>query len=568
MATQIKYRRGSSVEHETFTGAIGEITVDTTTNTLVVHDGVTVGGKRQDKLYNKTFETVSELQSSKGLKVGDTVWIGERGWYFDVTSTETPDTFAIIDIDGSLQAKVRPISGFIGIEACGALPDPLFDSKPVISSAWGRGKLAKFFTTSTFYLGSQVVYPSNARELHGMQAAPFASNTSLAPMDDTFADVSLIDMNENGSSSASTGGQHNRLVDISIVGGMSDYQDIEDPLVDLIGVRGDQTIDGCNMVNVTFRNCGKPFQFTGWKHAHEKITVYQCHTGGDLSSTNSSVIDKYNIQTCYKNWGVLSGCTINDATIQQGNEWQRVADDIGMRCSNNVNFTGYLYTEGANAQIYVEDGETVTAEKWDMGFAILLSGSYGSSNMRVGEGSSIIVRGGKSGGAKSFLISGSPDLAENIHLDIEPTDGRFINSATGDELPNCPNLFARRTYGQISRVNNYNEITLPVYDIGISTVTLWDQFATPSTLPFGGEIEVHVGGSNSYDLYKVDFTDSTVQSDLVTINTIFRNVGGSGDNNINLSYAANVLTAQGRKSDQKIGVKVSAYGSMWPRPIV
>ena len=44
MSRQIQFRRGTTMEHETFTGAIGEVTVDTTTKTLRVHDGETVGG--------------------------------------------------------------------------------------------------------------------------------------------------------------------------------------------------------------------------------------------------------------------------------------------------------------------------------------------------------------------------------------------------------------------------------------------------------------------------------------------------------------------------------------------
>ena len=44
MSTQIKRRSGTTVEHSTFTGAAAEVTVDTTLNTLVVHDGSTAGG--------------------------------------------------------------------------------------------------------------------------------------------------------------------------------------------------------------------------------------------------------------------------------------------------------------------------------------------------------------------------------------------------------------------------------------------------------------------------------------------------------------------------------------------
>lgn len=42
--TQVQLRRGTTTQHSTFTGAEGEVTVDTTKDTLVVHDGATVGG--------------------------------------------------------------------------------------------------------------------------------------------------------------------------------------------------------------------------------------------------------------------------------------------------------------------------------------------------------------------------------------------------------------------------------------------------------------------------------------------------------------------------------------------
>lgn len=44
MSKQIQFRRGTASEHTTFTGAIGEITMDTTAKTLRLHDGGTPGG--------------------------------------------------------------------------------------------------------------------------------------------------------------------------------------------------------------------------------------------------------------------------------------------------------------------------------------------------------------------------------------------------------------------------------------------------------------------------------------------------------------------------------------------
>ena len=44
MARQVQLRRGTTAEHSTFTGAVGEVTVDTDKDVAVVHDGVTAGG--------------------------------------------------------------------------------------------------------------------------------------------------------------------------------------------------------------------------------------------------------------------------------------------------------------------------------------------------------------------------------------------------------------------------------------------------------------------------------------------------------------------------------------------
>ena len=44
MAKKLQLRRGTTTQHNSFTGAEGEVTVDTTKDSLVVHDGSTQGG--------------------------------------------------------------------------------------------------------------------------------------------------------------------------------------------------------------------------------------------------------------------------------------------------------------------------------------------------------------------------------------------------------------------------------------------------------------------------------------------------------------------------------------------
>ena len=43
-AFALQLRRGTTAEHSAFTGLVGEVTIDTTKDTIVVHDGTTVGG--------------------------------------------------------------------------------------------------------------------------------------------------------------------------------------------------------------------------------------------------------------------------------------------------------------------------------------------------------------------------------------------------------------------------------------------------------------------------------------------------------------------------------------------
>ena len=58
MATQVQFRRGTTAEHSGFKGADGEVTVDTSLKTVVIHDALTNGGfplLRQDGT-NSVFE--------------------------------------------------------------------------------------------------------------------------------------------------------------------------------------------------------------------------------------------------------------------------------------------------------------------------------------------------------------------------------------------------------------------------------------------------------------------------------------------------------------------------------
>jgi len=66
MAKQLQLRRGTTAQHASFTGLVGEVTVDTDKDTLVVHDGSTAKGRRckmEVKGQNKPFMQSSTNQA-------------------------------------------------------------------------------------------------------------------------------------------------------------------------------------------------------------------------------------------------------------------------------------------------------------------------------------------------------------------------------------------------------------------------------------------------------------------------------------------------------------------------
>ena len=80
MSTQVQYRRGTAVQVAAFTGAIGEIILDTTNWVVTIADGTTVGGQVQvglnstqtisNKVYNGTASTITGNITGGNLNTG------------------------------------------------------------------------------------------------------------------------------------------------------------------------------------------------------------------------------------------------------------------------------------------------------------------------------------------------------------------------------------------------------------------------------------------------------------------------------------------------------------------
>ena len=90
---RVQLRRGTTAENDAFTGAVGEITVDTQTNTVRVHNGATAGGQdllRTDMANNENI--TSDLNVTGSITIGpalgaNTITLGQAGSTIEIPGT-------------------------------------------------------------------------------------------------------------------------------------------------------------------------------------------------------------------------------------------------------------------------------------------------------------------------------------------------------------------------------------------------------------------------------------------------------------------------------------------------
>jgi hypothetical protein len=101
MAKVVQRRRGTTSEHSSFVGLVGEITVNTTTKTAVVHDGTTAGGFALARSDGTNLSTAAGTISGASL-VGNSIGIGQLnvadGTAGQVLSTDGSANLSFINV--------------------------------------------------------------------------------------------------------------------------------------------------------------------------------------------------------------------------------------------------------------------------------------------------------------------------------------------------------------------------------------------------------------------------------------------------------------------------------------
>jgi hypothetical protein len=116
MSTQVQYRRGTATQNNAFTGALAEITVDTTNLTLRVHDGINPGGSN--------IATVAYVDNAIGSLSANSIADGTSN-----VRIVTPNGNVAVSVGGNanvgvftssglvVTGSIEATNGFIGLDA-------------------------------------------------------------------------------------------------------------------------------------------------------------------------------------------------------------------------------------------------------------------------------------------------------------------------------------------------------------------------------------------------------------------------------------------------------------------
>lgn len=155
MATQVQFRGGSTSEHSTFTGAAREITVDTTLNTVVVHDGATAGGH--------------PLANKNNPRFTGNVGIGTTSPTSDLEIEKT--TSASLEVGNTVGQRVRIEGGSSGIS---------FTTPNALNMTFGTSNTERLRITSSGNVGigtSSPSYPLDVKRSSAGNVAAFTGST-------------------------------------------------------------------------------------------------------------------------------------------------------------------------------------------------------------------------------------------------------------------------------------------------------------------------------------------------------------------------------------------------------
>jgi FtsH-binding integral membrane protein len=173
MPTTVQFRRGTTAQNNAFTGANGEISVDTTDGRLVVHDGSTAGGSRQALASETIFRVIADDSTGIYLQ-GGTDELRISGGNGISTSTDSGGSLTI-SLDGNI-TTVNTISSADSTSVTIADNANIEGTLQVNSTITSVGNIT---TEGSFVIGSASINETDFEKIDGITNGTVAASKAV-----------------------------------------------------------------------------------------------------------------------------------------------------------------------------------------------------------------------------------------------------------------------------------------------------------------------------------------------------------------------------------------------------
>ena len=172
MSTQVQYRRGSNVQVAAFTGALGELVIDTTNKIVVVNDGATAGGfpgvglTATQTLTNKIYQGTS-VSVTGNITGGNIV----TGGAISVTGASTAASYSATGniTGGNLSVGTGTITVGSIVNANGNAVGNIGSSALYFNTVFAKATSAQYADLAEMYCADSNYTPGTLVEFGGKQ---------------------------------------------------------------------------------------------------------------------------------------------------------------------------------------------------------------------------------------------------------------------------------------------------------------------------------------------------------------------------------------------------------------